>query len=39
MAFLVLLGGCMQHRGADKCSITEQSAAHMVYSMVSHWLQ
>ena len=39
MAFLVLLGGCMQHRGAARCSITVQSAAHMVYSMVSQWLQ
>ena len=27
MAFLVLLGQCMQHRGAARCSITVQSAA------------
>ena len=39
MALLVLLGGCMQHRGAAMCSITVQSAAHVVYSMVLQWLQ
>ena len=39
MVFLVLLGGCMQYRGAAKCSIAVQSAAHMVYCMVSQWLQ
>lgn len=39
MALLVLLGGCLQHRVAARCSITVQSAAHLVYSMVLQWLQ
>ena len=35
MALLVLLGWCLRHRGAVRCSIAVQSAAHVVYSMVS----